>query len=190
MFKERFQELLEFTKSESPYRKANKGWINQDIFLEFGKSSSTLSKQKEAAKVTLLWPPIQRLIFNLLLIIIISSLIVLNTIKHSEISFNLRSFTSALTNKLITIENKESSLVLEKNKIIDSNLDSTTEEFIEKEEINISTGELSNKEDSLKLEDNIEKDQIIELEEEKSEGIEIKSDISITSSKKSKSNFT
>ena len=77
MFKDRLQEILEFTKSESPYSKANKGWINQDIFLEFGKSSSALSKQKEAAKVTLLWPPIQRLIFNLLIVVIISSLIVL-----------------------------------------------------------------------------------------------------------------
>ena len=65
MFKDRLQEILEFTKSESPYSKANKGWINQDIFLEFGKSSSALSQQKEAAKITFLWLPIQRLIYTI-----------------------------------------------------------------------------------------------------------------------------
>ena len=38
MLKERIQEVFEFTKSESPYRKANKGWINQDIFLDLSPS--------------------------------------------------------------------------------------------------------------------------------------------------------
>ena len=33
MLKERIQEIFEFTNSESPYRKANKGWINEDIFM-------------------------------------------------------------------------------------------------------------------------------------------------------------
>ena len=189
MFKERFQEILEFTKSESPYSKANKGWINQDIFLEFGKSSSTLSKQQESAKITLLWPPIQRLIFNLLLIIIISSLIVLTTIKESKLDFNLGSFTVDLKNKIVQLQNKESNLILKENTIIDSNLTSEIVEDLPTEEINISMEELSNKEDSLKLEDNIVKDQISELEEEKFEEKEIKNDISITTTKKSKSNF-
>ena len=34
MLKERIQEIVEFTNSESPYQKANKGWINQNIFLD------------------------------------------------------------------------------------------------------------------------------------------------------------
>ena len=193
MFKERFQEILEFTKSESPYSKANKGWINKDIFLEFGKSSSILSQQKEAAKVTLFWPPIKKLISNLLLIIIISSLIVLTTIKQSNVDFNITSITVALKNKLVQLENKESNLILEENDIIYSNLNSDIEENFPKEEINISMEELLTKEDSLKSEVNISKDQIDQLEEEiedeKLEEIEIKNDISITSTKKSKSNF-
>ena len=186
MLKKRFQEILEFTKSESPYDRANRGWINQDIFLEFGKSSSTLSKQKEAAKVILLWPPIKRLITNLLLMIIISSLIVLTTIKASDFNFNLNSFTDAFKNKIVQLESKKSNFNLEENKIIDLNSD-IEEEF--KKETNISTEELLSKEDSLKLEDDISKDQILELEEEKLEEIEIKNDMSITTFKKSKSNF-
>ena len=57
------------------------------------------------------------------------------------------------------------------------------------EEINISPEDLSDKEDSLKSEDNIAKDQISELEAEQLEEIEIKNDVSITITKKSKSNF-
>ena len=193
MFKARLQEIFDFTKSESPYSKANKGWINQDIFLEFGKSSSTLSQQKESAKVTLFWPPIQKLISNLILIIIISSLIVLTTLKQSEVDFNISSFTGALKNKIVQLENKESNFILEENEIIDSNLNSEIEEKFPKEEINIYLEELSTKEDSLKSEDNISEDQIDqledEIEDEKSEEIEIKNDISITITKKSKSNF-
>ena len=52
MIKERLQEIVDFTKSESPYRKANKGWINQDIYLELGKSSNIRQNQKEFANIT------------------------------------------------------------------------------------------------------------------------------------------
>ena len=189
MFKERFQEILEFTKSESPYSKANKGWITQDIFLEFWKSSGTLSKQEEAAKVTLLWPPIQRLIYNLLLVIIISSLMILITLKESKVDFNLSTFTFSFKTKLVQLYNRESNLISEENEIIDSNFIPEIEEDFPKEEIKISTDELSNKEDTLKLEDDISKDQISKLEDEKKEEIEIKNDISNAITKKSKSNF-
>ena len=189
MFKERFQEILEFTKSESPYRKANKGWITQDIFLEFWKSSGTLSKQEEAAKITLLWSPIQRLISNLLLIITISSLIVITTLKGAQLNFNLESLIISFKNKIVQLDASKSNLSLEKDQFIDSSLNPKTEDDLSKEERNILSEELSDKEDSLKLEDEIEKDQISELEEEQLENIEIINDASIASSKKSKSNF-
>ena len=188
MFKERLQEILEFTKSESPYSKANKGWINQDIFLEFGKSSSNLSKQKESAKVTLLWSPIQRLISNLLLIIIISSLIVITSLKESQLNFNLRSFTFALKNKLVQVDTKKLNLVFEEQNV-DNDFNSETEEDFPKQLGNLSNYQLSEDEDLLKLEDNIAKDKLIELEEQNIEELEIKKDKSITSVKKSKSNF-
>ena len=188
MFKERLQEILEFTKSESPYSKANKGWINQDIFLEFGKSSSNLSKQKESAQVTLLWPPIQRLISNLLLIIIISSLIVITSLKESQLNFNLRSFTFALKNKLVQVDTKKLNLVFEEQNV-DNDFNSETEEDFPKQLGNLSNYQLSEDEDLLKLEDNIAKDKLIELEEQNIEELEIKKDKSITSVKKSKSNF-
>ena len=189
MFKERLQEILEFTKSESPYSKANKGWINQDIFLEFGKSASNLSKQKEAATVTLLWSPIQRLIFNLLLIIILSSLLVLTSLKQSQHNFNMRTFTIALKNKVIQVDTKKSNLLLEENQIIDSSFYSDTEENFSKEINNLSDNELSDNQDSLKLTYDSDNDQTIELDEQTMEELEIKKDISNVSNRKSKSNF-
>ena len=188
MFKERLQEILEFTKSESPYSTANKGWINQDIFLEFGKSSSNLSKQKESAQVTLLWPPIQRLISYLLLIVIISSLIVITSLKESQLNFNLRSFTFALKNKLVQVDTKKLNLVFEEQNV-DNDFNSETEEDFPKQLGNLSNYQLSEDEDLLKLEDNIAKDKLSELEEQNMEELEIKKDKSITSVKKSKSNF-
>ena len=76
MLKDRIQEIFEFTKSESPYRKANKGWINQDIFLDLNPSTDTYIKRNEDAKVTLFWSPINTLLSNIFIIIIISSLLV------------------------------------------------------------------------------------------------------------------
>ena len=189
MFKDRLQEILEFTKSESPYRKANKGWINQDIFLEFGKSSSALSKQKESAKLTLLWPPIQRLISNLLIIVIISSLIVITAIKGSQLNFNLASLSVAFKDKLVQIDTKKSNIILGENQMIDINFNSKSEEDFPTEEKNMLSDDLPDKIDSLKSEDNIAKDQISQLGEERLEDIEIKNDVSNTITKKSKSNF-
>ncbi len=65
MIKERLQEIVDFTKSESPYRKANKGWINQDIFLDLSPSVDTIKQQNETAKVTLFWSPINSLLSNI-----------------------------------------------------------------------------------------------------------------------------
>ena len=188
MFKERLQEIFEFTKSESPYSKANKGWINQDIFLEFGESSSILSKQKEAAKVTLSWAPIQRLISNLLLLIVISSLLVLSTIKFSKLNFNLSSLTFALKSKLVQLDNNKSNLTIEEIEIIDNDLDPKIEKVF-KEVPNQDKKVLVNEEDLLNSTKNITEDQISELNEEKLIDIELKNDFEISSNKKFKSNF-
>jgi len=189
VLKERLQEIFEFTKSESPYSKANKGWINQDIFLEFGESSSSLSKQKEAAKVTLSWAPVQRLISNLLLIIVLSSLLVLAAIKVSKLNFNVGSLTVGLKSKLVQLDNNQSNLIIEENEIIDINLDPEIEEDLLKEVTIPYEEELGNKKDSLNSNKNFTEDQTSELDEEKSEEKEIKNDFEILSNKKSKSNF-
>tara|TARA_Y100001968_G_scaffold116164_1_gene105529 strand:+ start:337 stop:885 length:549 start_codon:yes stop_codon:yes gene_type:complete len=87
VFKERIQEILDFTKSESPYRKANKGWINKDIFLDLSPSFNTLEKKSEDAKVTLFWSPISILISNIFLILFIGSIVVFSSKIFSKGKF-------------------------------------------------------------------------------------------------------
>ena len=89
MLKERIKEISDFTKSESPYRKANKGWINKYVFLDLSPSTDSLKQKNEAAKVTLFWSPIKSLLSNIFLILIISSILVFTSLSFARGKFNL-----------------------------------------------------------------------------------------------------
>ena len=107
MLKERIQEILEFTKSESPYRKANKGWINQDIFLDLSPSSSTFEEKKESAKVTVFWSPINTLLSNIFLIIILSSILVFTSLSLAKGRLNFNFFNTSLSQDIIKFEDNK-----------------------------------------------------------------------------------
>ena len=104
MLKERIQEIFEFTKSESPYRKANKGWINQDIFLDLSPSPDTFEQKNEAAKVTLFWSPINKLVSNIFIIIIISSILVFTSLSFAKGRFNFNLFNNSSINDIVKVE--------------------------------------------------------------------------------------
>ena len=104
MLKERIQEVFEFTKSESPYRKANKGWINQDIFLDLSPSSDFLKQKNEDAKVTLYWSPITSFLTNIFIILIISSMLVFASISFAKGRLNFNSFNTSLVNDIEKVE--------------------------------------------------------------------------------------
>ena len=107
MLKERIQEVFDFTKSESPYRKANKGWINQDIFLDLSPSADTYKQTNEAAKVTLFWSPINSLLSNIFLIIILGSILVFSSVFLAKGRFDFNLFTNVGFNNIVNIdENK------------------------------------------------------------------------------------
>ena len=131
MLKDRLQEIFEFTKSESPYRKANKGWINQDIFLDLSPSVDTLKQKKEAAKVTLFWSPINNLLSNIFLIIIISSMLVFTSLSLSKGRFGFDSFNTSLISNIVKVEDNK---VAEDSTVIA--LDSVTSENEESLAIN------------------------------------------------------
>ena len=107
MLKERIQEIFEFAKSESPYRKANKGWINQDIFLDLSSSSDSIKQRNEAAKVTLLWSPINRLLSNIFLTLIIGSIIVFMSLCFANGRFDLSIFNTSDIKDIVKVENKK-----------------------------------------------------------------------------------
>ena len=108
MFKERIQEIFDFTKSESPYKKANKGWINQDIFLDLSPSTDTYKQTSEAAKVTLFWSPINSLLSNIFLIIILGSILVFTSVSFAKSRFDFNLFNnSGIVDILNVDKNKE-----------------------------------------------------------------------------------
>ena len=182
MIKERFQEILEFTKSESPYRRANKGWINQDTFFELGESSSTINKN-EAAKITFFWRPIQKLISNIFWIIFISSIVVFVSIKSSDQSFR---------NNILNILSKDN-VIFKEEKILNqsNNNDNHVDQNLNSESIkNDSNNEINF---SKEITTSLERSAIsVDLEENKEDfKIEAKTDkhIPVNQTRKSKSNF-
>ena len=104
MLKERIQEIFEFTKSESPYRKANKGWINQDVYLDLTPSVGSDKQKNEDAKITLFWSPINSLLSNIFLIIILCSILVFTSISFAKGRFDLDFFKNSSTIDFVKFE--------------------------------------------------------------------------------------
>ena len=121
MLKERIQEVFDFTKSESPYQKANKGWINQNIFLDLSPSSDTYKQTSEAAKVTLFWSPINSLLSNIFLIIILGSILVFISVSFVKGRFDFNLFNNSDINDIVKVDqNKAPDISILKD--IDSSL--------------------------------------------------------------------
>ena len=186
MLKERIQEVFEFTKSESPYRKANKGWINQDIFLDFSPSADTYEQTNEAAKVTLFWSPINSLLSNIFLIIILGSILVFISVSFAKGRFDFNLFNNFGINEIVNVdENKAINI----NSVKD--MDSTNS--IIQQNLEIKELEKSNK--IISLDDDLEKkdEKIInkKIDNQDTSIKESKSnkDIIILQNKKPKSNF-
>ena len=186
MLKERIQEIFEFTKSESPYRKANKGWINQDIFLDLSPSTDTYTKRNEAAKVTLFWSPINTLLSNIFIIIIISSILVFTSLSLVKGRFNFNILNTSLIQDIVKVEDN---MVIKTTQLKD--LDSVNFENEQNLEINQldqknnirSLGENQVNSDEKKI--TTESDKQISVIKDK----ENNKNIQISKNKKSKSNF-
>ena len=186
MIKERIQEILDFTKSESPYKKANKGWINQDIFLDLSPSDDKLKKTNEAAKVTLFWSPINSLISNIFLIIIVGSILVFLSVSFAKGRLDFNLFNNSYINDIVKVDqNKAPDITILKD--IDSK-HSTIQKNIETKDSDEST-KISSLDDNLKNSDgktinkkNDKQDTAIKESEENK-------DIKILQNKKPKSNF-
>ncbi len=166
--------------------KANKGWINEDIFLDLSPSDETVKQKKEAARITLLWSPINSLLSNIFLILILCSILVFTSLSFvkGRFDFNLSNY-SINTDRIQLIDHKY------KNKIHSNDLNSInlkTDQNLAITDIDkpntISALDdnkiISNKEKSI---DNIYKKEI------KIKDIENTKDIKILQNKKSKSNF-
>ena len=186
MLKERIQEVFDFTKSESPYRKANKGWINQDIFLDFSPSVDKINQRNEDAKVTLFWSPINKLLSNIFIIIILGTVLVFSSVSFVKGRFDFNLFSNSSIVDIVEVE-ENNSLDIVVLKDIDST-NSTTPKNLETKELDklnaiSSLDDDSNEEDEKIINRKIEKEDTLNKESESNK------DIKILQNKKLKSNF-
>ena len=184
MLKERIQEIFEFTKSESPYRKANKGWINEDIFLDLNPAVDKVNQKIEDAKVTLFWSPINNLLSNIFLIVILGSILVFTSLSFAKGRFNFNLFNTLSITDIVKVE---------ENTVLKSIQPNDSESKISEKNLEINEIDKTNKINS--LDDNqinseqkkitTEIDKQDSLKKDKENNIDIKN----LANKKSKSNF-
>ena len=186
MLKERIQEIFDFTKSESPYRKANKGWINQDIFLDLSPSAEKYKQTNEAAKVTLFWTPINRLLSNIFVIIILSSIFVFTSISFAKGRFDFNLYNNYGINGILNVDENKPLNISNLNDIDSKNL--TSQRKVESKDLDKSNSINSLDNDLKKSEEKIITKKIDKQDTSIKES-ETNKDIKILQNKKSKSNF-
>ena len=186
MLKERIQEVFDFTKSESPYRKANKGWINQDIFLDLSPDTDTSKQTNEAAKVTLFWSPINSLLSNIFIIIIVCSILVFTSIAFSKGRFDANLFNNIAIRDIVKVQESKS-LNISPLKDIDST-NSTIQKNLETKDLDKSN-KINSLPDDLKKADEKIINKKIENKVTSVKGNESNNDIKNLQNNKPKSNF-
>ncbi len=183
MLKERIQEIFEFAKSESPYRKANKGWINEDIFLDLSPSSDKTNQTTEAAKVTLFWSPINRLLSNIFIIIVLCSILVFTSVSFVKDRFDFNLFNNSSIIDIVKVEENEALNISLLNDIDSTNLNNNNNTESKKlEEINSLDDDLINEDEKIINQKIDEQDSLIKESQ-------TNKNIKILQNKKSKSNF-
>ena len=177
MLKERIQEVFEFTKSESPYRKANKGWINQDIFLDLSPSINKFKQRNEDAKVTLFWSPINSLLSYIFISIILCSVLVFTSVSFAKGRFDFNLFNKSAILNIVEVEKNNS---LETSEL--ENIDPTNSSIQQ----NIDSKDM----DQLNQFNSLDED-LMKVDKQNSSTIESQSkkDIKILQNNKPKSNF-
>ena len=186
MLKERIQEILEFTKSESPYQKANKGWVNKDIFLDLSPSSDTFAQKNEAAKITLFWSPVNTLLANIFITIIISCLLVFTSLSFVKGRFNFNLFNTSKISDIVKVEDNNFEEETQLNDLDSINFEK--EQNIEVYELNKTNNINLLDDNQAKLEEDQTTNEINELDSIIKDN-ENKIDIENLENKKSKSNF-
>ncbi len=69
-------ELVEFFRTESPYRQASKGWLAEDVYLNLKPSKeNSPSGLDQIAEVSFYWQPVIQIVVMLLSLITLATLL-------------------------------------------------------------------------------------------------------------------
>ena len=121
MVRDRIKEVLDFATTESPYRSANKGWVNEDIYIEFGQSTEQVANEdNELVDISVYWNPLNQIVSILFVVFVLATVFVYSTISVAKGKFNFTTSSTVAAIQQITPDespNKTSSnkLALEPN---------------------------------------------------------------------------
>ncbi len=118
MLKERIKEIVDYATTESPYRQATKGWITDDLFIQWGSNSVEASKSGvELAEVAVFWKPINSIASRLLLVLFTSLIFVFTTVSLAHGKLKIVSNSLAENSPLQPIETSINSLENQSNQL-------------------------------------------------------------------------
>jgi len=102
LVRERLKEVVDFATSESPYRNANKGWINDDVYLQWGSLTDKAdSGNEELLDVSIFWEPVKKLVLILFLVIALASTLVFGSVSLSKGRFDFSLISSSFGDEAI-----------------------------------------------------------------------------------------
>ena len=119
MVRERIKELIDFATTESPYRDANKGWLNDDVYLQWGTAPEQKTKSGvELANVSVFWNPINQLAAILLAVVLLASSFVFVAVSLSHGKVQISPFLAKESSQqVVVLETQVESQDSEKNDI-------------------------------------------------------------------------
>ena len=90
--RERVKEIADFARSESPYRSATKGWIGDDVFIEWGApAKQTLKAGDEVADIAVFWRPINQMLALLFFVFFTATILVFLAVSFAHGNLNVPS---------------------------------------------------------------------------------------------------
>ena len=90
MVRERIKELVEFATTESPYRNATKGWLTDDVYINWGTSHEKATNQgDELANVSFYWKPVSQLALIIITVVFLAAIFVFSAVSFAHGRFQI-----------------------------------------------------------------------------------------------------
>ncbi len=105
MLGERIKEMVDFATTQSPYRSANAGWINDDVYLQWqGEPSKTATQGNQLAQVSLYWKPINDLLSIVVVVLLLATTLVFIAVSFSHGKFEPLKLQDPVVNQVGSLQ--------------------------------------------------------------------------------------
>ncbi len=144
MVRERIKEVVDFATSESPYINANKGWINDDVYLQWGGlTDKEDSGNEELLDVSIFWEPIKKLVLILFLVIALTSIFVFGSVSFSKGRLDFSLISYSFGDETIKNESSDKSMNVQTNRIEENISEDLVEDKIQFEQLQESSTDIT-----------------------------------------------